>query len=510
MADARAGLMKQPPGGALNGGRGDGDRALVLWLGTTSPELLKAACSRRELAVLQVSSDKINDVAPQARALVVEVPTDDPSFPVWGPQAVSDALAHGMHVALVQYENNDKMPLMEDRDATDRFYDAVKALPPAPGRALAMYRDWDRVAEWASRHQPGPGANNALVIRGVTLSDPAVKLLFCRAFSDLTAVSLELLSGGRSGAAVWRVCPDLADHSRRALPFVAKIHEREKMNLEQSNYSIVRNVVESRLYAPLHAERSVEGDKLALVVYDVVERAVPFRVALSTAPAPLIASLFSQTLKNFRGDATPQLRPIEGEMTRLKLLRQSDSLRAAASFATASSDDVMQVDALARRFSELAPMPFSVATVHGDLHAGNLFVASGTHDVSIIDYGSIAENTLVAADAACLEVSLTFPPTEDQSPGVGLSRDWRKATYRYPLDPTAVPTLVGAGSWITEAVRAIRSQARLTEPRPTPYALAVAGYLIRCASFVDHASIEERAIAYEIACQLIVSVEAEV
>ena len=130
MADARAGLMKQPPGGALNGGRGDGDRALVLWLGTTSPELLKAACSRRELAVLQVSSDKINDVAPQARALVVEVPTDDPSFPVWGPQAVSDALAHGMHVALVQYENNDKMPLMEDRDATDRFYDAVKALPP--------------------------------------------------------------------------------------------------------------------------------------------------------------------------------------------------------------------------------------------------------------------------------------------------------------------------------------------------------------------------------------------
>ena len=281
------------------------------------------------------------------------------------------------------------------------------------------------------------------------------------------------------------------------------------MRLEQSNYSIVRNAVESRLYAPLHAERSVEGDKLALVVYDVVERALPFRAAVPTATASLIASLFRETLKNLHGSATPQHRPIEGEVARLKLLRQSDSLRAAASFVAASSDDVIQVDALARRFSEIRAMPFSAATVHGDLHADNLFVATGTHDVSIIDYGSIAENTLVAADAACLEISLTFPPTEDQSPGVGLSRDWRKAAYRYPLDPSAVPMLAGAGSWITDAVKAIRSQARLTEARPAPYALAVAGYLIRCASFADHASIEERAIAYEIACQLIVSVEAE-
>ena len=507
MADARAGSMTLPPGGASNGAYGDGDRALVLWLGTTSPELLEAACSRRSLTVLQVSGDEINDVAPQARVLVVEVPIADPDFSLWGSQAVSDALAHGLQIALVQYENNNKIPLMEE----DRFYDAVKALPIDPGRVRAMYRDWDRVAEWARVHQPGPGANSALVIHGDALSDPVVQLLFCRAFSDLTAISLKRLSGGRSGAAVWRVLPDSADHSRRALPFVAKIHEREKMGVEQSNYSIVRNAVESRLYAPLHVERSVEGDKLALVVYDVVERALAFRAAVPTAAAPLIASLFSQTLKNLHGGATLQFRQIESEVTRLKLLRQSDALRAAASVAAASSDDVIQVDALARRFSEIAAMPFAVATVHGDLHADNLFVAAGTHDVSIIDYGSIAQNTLVAADAACLEVSLTFPPTEDQSQaaGVGLSRDWRKAAYRYPLDPSAVPMLAGAGSWITDAVKAIRSQARLTESRPAPYALAVAGYLIRCASFADHASIEERTIAYEIACQLIVSVEAE-
>ncbi len=186
-------------------------------------------------------------------------------------------------------------------------------------------------------------------------------------------------------------------------------------------------------------------------------------------------------------------------------------MRDAATAAAAIGDEVIQVDALARRISAIPPITFSAATVHGDLHAGNLFVAAGTCDVSIIDYGSILQDTVAVADAACLEVSLTFPPTEDLSTvaGLGLSRDWRKAAYRYPLDPCAVPTLVEAGSWIADAVKAIRSQARLTEPRPAPYALAVAAYLVRCASFADHAPLDERAIAYEVACQLIAGVEAE-
>jgi hypothetical protein len=504
--------MKLPPEGMSNLGREDGDRTLVLWLGTTSPELLRAACSRRALTVLQVTIDEINEVAPHARVLVVEVPTADPSFPLWGSHAISDALAHGLRVALVQYEDDDKIPSMEDQAAAERFFAAVKALPRDPGRVPALYRDWDRVGEWARSHQPGPGANDALILRGDAPGDPAVQLLFRRAFSDLTAVSLELLSGGRSGASVWRVSPDSADHSRRALPFVAKIHEREKMRFEQSNYSVVRNAIESRLYAPLHAERSVEGDKLGLVVYDVVERALSFRAALPATPVALIGSLFGQTLKGFHACATPRLRSIEGEAVRLKLMRQSDALQDAASFAVAVNDDVIQVDALARRFSAIPQMHFSAATVHGDLHAGNLFVAAGTCDVSIIDYGSILQDTLAAADAACLEVSLTFPPNEDLSTVAefGLSRDWRRAAYHYPLDPSAVPTLVGAGSWITDAVRAIRSQARLVEARPAPYALAVAAYLMRSASFADHAPVEERATAYEIACQLVASVEAEI
>jgi hypothetical protein len=255
----------------------------------------------------------------------------------------------------------------------------------------------------------------------------------------------------------------------------------------------------------------VEGDKLGLVVYDVVERASSFRAAVPCAPAALIASIFGQTLKGFHSCATPRLRPIGVEAARLKLFRWSDSLRDVASFAGGIDDEVMQVDELARRVLALPPIHFSAATVHGDLHAGNLFVAAGTCDVSIIDYGSILQDTLAAADAACLEVSLTFPPTDElpTALGCGLTRDWRRAAYRYPLDPSTVPTLAGTGSWVTDAVRAVRSQARLTEPRSAPYALAVAGYLIRSASFADHGPLEERAIAYEIACQLVVSAEAE-
>jgi hypothetical protein len=272
------------------------------------------------------------------------------------------------------------------------------------------------------------------------------------------------------------------------------------MRFEQSNYSVVRNAVESRLYAPLHAERSVEGDKLGLVVYDVVDRALPFRAAVPSAPAALIGSLFGQTLKGFHTSET-RLGPIEVEAARLKLLNWSDSLWDAAAFARAINDEVIQVDALARRFSAIRPMQFSAATVHGDLHAGNLFVAAGTCDVSIIDYGSILQDTLAAADAACLEVSLTFPLNEGLSTVARfqLPRDWLTAAYRYPLDPSAVQTLVGPDSWITDALRAIRSQVRLTEPRPAPYALAVASYLIRNASFANYAAVEERAMAYEIA-----------
>ena len=161
-----------------------------------------------------------------------------------------------------------------------------------------------------------------------------------------------------------------------------------------------------------------------------------------------------------------------------------------------------------------APSPFQEtafvsATVHGDLHAGNLFVAANSSDVLLIDYGSVLQNAPLVADPACLEVSLCFPPA-DESRSIRVvrpSQEWRRAAYRPPLDPTVVPALPGTDSWLSRAVRAIRVQAQVIDPNPAAYAIAIVSYLVRFASFDDAASVEERALAYELACRLVAAVE---
>jgi hypothetical protein len=486
---------------------------LILWLGTSSAELLNAECLRRGLTLLPVSNDELERAAPYARVLVLEVPENDPAFRTWGARTISAALDHGLRVALVQYEPDNSLPLMEDPTAVERFFATVKSLPRDPERTLAFYRDFGRVAQWADRHRPGHGANHGLNLQGDLPEDPAVRLLMRRAFGDLSSVSVELLSGGRSGASVWRVQPDISDHPRGALPFIAKVHGRNKMLAERSNYRIVRNAVESRLCAPLDADRSVEGDSLGLVVYDVVERALPFKIALSTSPSVLIASLFGHTLRGFHSSLQTATRRPEAELSALKLLKwSSHTLREAAAAGSRVGSSDCDFNDLQRQISLIPAIPFATATVHGDLHVRNLFAAAGSSDVLLIDYGSVRQDTIAASDPACLEVSLTFSSGDDSStcPKVRIAPDWYRAAYRYPLDPTGVPGLGGNDSWIGDAVRAIRSQARLIDPRSAPYALAVAGYLIRFASFDDNGTLADRALAYELAAALVSRVEAEV
>jgi hypothetical protein len=159
----------------------------------------------------------------------------------------------------------------------------------------------------------------------------------------------------------------------------------------------------------------------------------------------------------------------------------------------------------------LPAMPFVAATVHGDAHAGNLFVPANSSDVLMIDYGSVLENAPAVADPACLEVSLIFPPTDSRSISLPRpSEEWRRAAFRYPLDSSAVPPMSGPDDWLPQAVRAIRGQARAIDPSPTSYAIAVVSYLVRFASFDDNASTGERAFAYELACGLVDAVTRDV
>jgi len=313
----------------------DGSRRVVLWLGAMAPRRLVAGCGLHDLRVISATRWSVGTLTPRARALVLEAPISDSEFAIWGAQVSAEALDHGIAVALVHYHRESRLPLMEPNELL-QYFEAVKALQHAGlPDVRALYGDWGAVANWARDHDPGLGANRQLVLTGNVPEDGASELLLRRAFHDLTSISLELLVGGKSGAGVWLVRPGQSDLFRRAMPFVVKIHTREKMDRERSNWLIVRDGVPSRLHAPLDPDRCVRGHALGLVVYAVVDRAVPFRSALSMAPEALVASVFKHTLSGFHASARTANCSAAAEFGdgRLKALRWSDDLRQAAALA---------------------------------------------------------------------------------------------------------------------------------------------------------------------------------
>jgi hypothetical protein len=251
-------------------------------------------------------------------------------------------------------------------------------------------------------------------------------------------------------------------------------------------------------------------------VYDLVANAVPLRALLPMAvPATLIASLFAGTLAGWLANPTTVTLPVTEEFgpTRLKALRWSPDLRVAAAAAQDRDPALPGVDELRTQVEALPALTYRAATVHGDLHVGNLFVACNSTDVILIDYGNVNAAAPLVADPACLEVSLSFPSltwdTPDAlSPLSQAEEGWLRSAYRYPLSQP-VEVRLGKDEWICSAIRAVRSAAQQHEPDPIPYAIAVASYLIRYASFEDHAALQARALAYELACGLFGGVERE-
>jgi hypothetical protein len=189
---------------------------------------------------------------------------------------------------------------------------------------------------------------------------------------------------------------------------------------------------------------------------------------------------------------------------KLKLLRWSAPLGAAADAARQRAPGLDTPDQLRSRIAALPPAKFVAAPVHGDLHGANAFVASGSTEVILIDYASMQSEAPVAADAACLDVSVGFPSLIWDAPGDTdeLDGEWVRAAYSYPLVP-AVPALDGSEAWRPNAIRAVRMVAQHYGPSQPVYAVAVASYLLRFASFDDHATMRARALAYEAACGLV-------
>jgi len=486
------------------------NRRVLLWVGRGHPRRLDGACANCQLDLKAVTPDELGACAPIARAAVIELPDSEDAV-VWAAPIIHEALDHGLAIALVMEEEAEgAAPHAPDPALYSRFYERAKQLQEGSGgRVPAFYRDDGRVASWAMQWMPGPGENLTTLLSGEPLPDPGTARLFRRAFHDLSEVKLRRLSGGKSGAGVWRVEPATVDQGKLSQPVVAKMHSIEKMRGEHSNYELIYATVPFRVAAPLRRERSVEGFANGLAVYDMVEKALPLSSLLPAAvPAALIGSLFDHTLGRLHGGEGAS----EGSLAhafgpgRLKALRWSSELAQAAAVAQGRDSAVPGLAELRGCIEGFPSTPFQRGMVHGDLHLGNLFVGWGSSEVIMIDYGSVLADAPVAADAACLEVSVAFPSltwdqveTAEQLPQ--LNEEWLRSTYRYPLT-TSVPSRPDE-TWRADSIRAIRANAFQRENDPRVYAFAVAAYLLRYSSFEGHAPLAARVLAYELAARLV-------
>lgn len=502
-------------------------RRCVLWLGGEPPADLHAAIGGRDWRLRPVTRDTLtaDGSLRAARALVVEVSGavieagDSRAFVISVAPLVEAALYNGVPVAIVPADGD--ASITPDPERVKRFCDVVGPATGGDHRVTYCMREWGRVAGWIAQHDPGPAASCVLQLDGDLPTDQEAEAatLLRRAFHDAERVTLTRLVGGKSGAAVWSATPHPvagADAQHRASPFLVKYATLRKTRLELSRYAQYADErVSFRLRPPLHRSRCVEGRDNALLVFDFIERAVPFSAALTTfAPGQLVGSLFGHTLDGCLRYAHEVTEPLALAFARIKVLNWSEALADAAAVACARHGDLPDVAALRAAVESLRPVRHRVATAHGDLHTGNLLVASGSSDVLLIDFGSIEFGMPVVTDAACLEVSITFAPEEARAELAGCSApsadvDWLRSAYQFPLEPFAVPQRYGRGAWVADAVRAIRGVVRQHEPSTATFAVAVASYLIRYASYADNGALDDRALAYEMAARLVLAVRAE-
>ncbi|HZH41886.1 MAG TPA: phosphotransferase [Gemmatimonadales bacterium] len=466
------------------------------------------ACQAHGLTLRQVSVEDVEQHAGSARALLLPIPNESATFSTWSRRVIDQARRHGQLVASV-FQTDARPGDMPPEEDIRRYFQTFRRLErqfPIRG----FYSNWDVIARELSTIQVEPGANPDLVIDGAAPTDREAELLLRRAFHDFSALHLEPLAGGRSGAEIWRVSGSLADGRPAVLSVVAKISTPAKIAAEKSACLIIESQVPHRLYAPLLKERSLTAIDRAVAAYHFLTRCEPIVDRLAGSGTRLISNLFEYTLSGLHQDGTTTTGQLAREfgLEALKAFRYTEDLNAAAERAIGRGARVPRPTELQQLLDELPKSTFAVGTVHGDPHIGNLFVPTGTDDVVIIDYGSVRKNAPLVADGACLEVSLLFPavPLPDRAPHPSTT-SWVGAlvkAYKMPLQPSQARQLEGVvGKGIASVIRRIRERARTLDPNPCSYAIAIAAYLIRFAAFSENGSVDDRSVAYELATTLI-------
>ena len=485
-ADQGASMKGRPPPNRVN-------RTHLLWLGDAVPASLY-----RHVAALvprAITAGQLDDAAPTARMLIIPVPVDVTDAQQTYGRLICRARDHGLRVVLVPDRSLPPEEVMP-------YFNATKSVAEGDGGRILIGFD-DHLFDEAQLAPPGIGANRDLRFTGDPPDEVSV-ILFQRAFADAESVHLEAIKSGKSGAMVWRVQRIRAGGKPFPMPLLVKVARLEKIASERASAGFVADLIHSRSRAILHPQRCVEGATHGLLAFDFFNNTQDFDVAVRSNPDVVLASLIGVTLRHCIEEARDSEGRLSQVLEDIKAYRLSPALTEAADLARSRSAACVPLEIFHARWKGLPTLAYRAGPVHGDLHTGNLLLPPNSSDVLVIDYGSFLSFAPACADLACLEVSLVFP--QNQCSRAPAEHEAIRRLYAVEVPPPSYGESEPAK--LQKVIRALRQSAHTIEPNSAVLALAQAAYLIRYASYEDSGALEERALAYELACTLLARVEA--
>jgi hypothetical protein len=390
------------------------------------------------------------------------------------------------------------------------------SLPPFPRANFFSFSiAWKDIANVVADNLPGPAPSPSLQItvqtaaNGIRTRDlnDDEKLLIRRAFWDCADITLEPVSGGRSGLLVFRAHAELEQglEGRWPQPYFVKIGDRQKIFAEYEHYEgRVRPYVPFHLGPHLDSKRCCLGSRSGVIVGDYVEESESLRdCACEGRAASAIACLFDRTLLGWH-------RVFETKQTsiaRALKYRFPGRIFEPRRSRVKTMGAILTLNDLRKLFRKCISQPILVGLVHGDLHSANVRVRAT--DAIVIDFFAHQKYPLVF-DAATLEASLLVEGFRDDKRPID---DWLKS-----IEPlyTQCP-LLGAlphvkpkdpSFWFYACVHQIRRYARQWEGAENQYAGALAvALLIKATKDVKAREPEgsRRAAAYLLAERLLVA-----
>ena len=471
-------------------------RAKVAWSGSNDTAEFKAQLdSLASFELVPVENEqKLELELTTARAAVFEYGGDTPLYIARIRRIKELAMENGVLIVLVNGSG-------VDSEAFQVVANRIFADTPGPyGPESATFRpirEFQRNFCWASHEisvwRPGPPTSFSLKIHGDY--DPKHEKLLRRGFSDFVSIEVNHIQGGKSGANVYLVTPS----EQHRTPFIAKVDDTERIAAEADSYTkFVGETIGFNHRPNLDRARTIYTPRLSMLVEDFVERAKPvYEILRNSNPAVIVSSIFEGALRNWRRDTSSRKVSLSREVVHLeKILKlRAPVFFEAAGIARKTLNSPFDGEELLSACNSIEDQYCNWSRIHGDLHAGNVYVGMGGSDVILIDFYKTGEGPCML-DLACLEVDIAFNREK-------LSHSLAMELYKSPLQLPSFQTSIGAGRlWLLDTLRAIRRFA-LTDLDHRAYAFALACYLIRYASFEDCGSAESRAIATCVASDLI-------